>query len=311
MNAAAAAKALIETSEADGWYQLIQEETTNNLSAKGLIFDRRVGDSNSFEYANFPIGYEGGNSGVCPSQNLVEAFDMRDGTPFNWNNEEHRKKMFDSDSRDPRFSKTILCNGVKFKDKTLETYIGGFNGLPKNGGTPTSYYLRKHVLEWISLVPGSTTTGRHVWPLYRYAEVFLNYAEALGEAKGPDFKGSANGVNYTMSAKEAVDKVRIRAGMPVLPSGLSKSEFIERVRKERRVELAFEGHRFWDIRRWEIGSETRNIWGLEIMKNTDGTFKYERKVVQERLWDDKMYFYPVPNTELFKNKNLVQNTGWE
>ncbi|WP_106831933.1 RagB/SusD family nutrient uptake outer membrane protein [Parabacteroides pacaensis] len=311
LKAAAAAKSLLDASETNGWYQLIGEETTNNLTAKGLIFDRRIGDSNSFERANFPIGYEGGNSGVCPSQNLAEAFDMRDGTPFDWNNEEHRKNMLNADARDPRFAKVFLCNGNKFKDKILETYQGGFHALPKDGGTPTSYYLRKHVLEWISFTAGSTTTGRHVWPLFRYAEVFLNYAEALGEAQGPTFKGTVNGVNYTMSAKEAVDKVRMRSGMPPLPEGLTKTDFIERVHKERRVELAFEGHRFWDLRRWKTGEATENIWGLVITKNEDDTFEYQRKVVQQRIWENKMYFYPLANSELFKNNKLVQNTGWE
>lgn len=103
--------------------------------------------SNSFESANFPIGYEGGNSGVCPSHNLVEAFDMRDGTPFDWNNPEHRNKALEPSERDPRLAQTVLMNGQTFKDKVVESFIGGMNGLPKEGASPTSYYLRKHLKE--------------------------------------------------------------------------------------------------------------------------------------------------------------------
>ena len=99
--------------------------------------------------------------------------------------------------------------------------------------------------------------------------------------------------------------MRAAAGMPaVVASG--QAEFREKVRKERRIELAFEDHRFWDIRRWKIGEVVRNIYGIEKLNNA-----YTRVQVQTRTWEDKMYLYPIPQNEVFVNRNLTQNPGWE
>lgn len=307
LKAAAAAKDLIDS----GIYQLTAEETTNNPEAAGLIFGKWNGANNDFERANFPIGYEGGNSGVCPSQNLAEAFDLRDGTPFDWNNEQHRALALLPAQRDPRFGKTLLVNGQLFKGLMLETFVNGRNGSPKEGATPTSYYLRKHLKEETSLVAGSETSYPHVFPLFRYAEVYLNYAEALLEAeKDPEYTGAESGTVYTLSPHEAVNRVRNRAGMPDLPA-LPYADFRRRLRNERRVELAFEGHRFWDIRRWKTGAATETVYGLSITSDAAGGWNCRRVVVQERPWNEKMNFYPIPDSEVFKNSRLVQNEGWE
>ena len=142
--------------------------------------------------------------------NLVEAFDMRDGTPFDWNNPEHRNKALEPSERDPRLAQTVLMNGQTFKDKVVESFIGGMNGLPKEA-SPTSYYLRKHLKEATDLTTGSATSYQHIWPLFRYAEVLLNYAEALLEAtKEPDFKGTLDNVQYTVSPREAVNMIRTK-----------------------------------------------------------------------------------------------------
>jgi len=308
LNAAIAAKDVIELGE----YELIPEDVTNNEIASGLIFGKRSPSSNSFEKENFAIGLymEEGNSGVCPSQNLVESFEMIDGTPFDWSNRDHLRKMMNPLERDPRFAKTVLYNGSRFKNHIIESYKNGKNGFPKEGASPTSYYLKKHIREETSLVAGNESSYSHVFPLFRYAEVLLNYAESLVEATGdPDFKGVQNGVDFTLSPREAVNLVRNRANMPSLPS-MDKTQFVERLRNERRVELAFEGHRFWDIRRWKMGEESTTIYGLNITNNFDGTFTYDRIVVQDRVWDDKMYFYPIPASEIFKNNALIQNEGW-
>lgn len=307
LQAAKAAKELIDS----GIYQLAAEETTNNENALGLIFGKWNTVSNEFEKANFPMGYEGGNSGVCPSQNLAEAFEMKDGSMFDWNNEKDRQNMFNPMERDPRLEKTILYNGVNFKGQILESFYNGKNGLPKEGATLTSYYLKKHLKEETSLIAGSETSYQHIFPLFRYAEILLNYAEALVEAeKNPDYKGSEDNVNYTLSPLEAVNRVRNRAGMPDLPS-MSHDSFIKRLYNERRIELAFEGHRFWDIRRWKLGRDTKKVYGLHITVQKDGTWNYERKLIQDRVWDDKMYFYPIADSEIFNNNNLIQNTGWK
>lgn len=312
----AAAKAAKSVIDLDAYQEKKDEEVINNANSLDFIFGRWNGVSNAFEAANFPIGYEGGNSGVCPSLNLVEAFDMRDGTPFDWNNPEHKAKVLDPAERDPRLEQTVLMNGQMFKGKMVESFIGGMNGLPKEGASPTSYYLHKHLKDATDLTVGSTTSYQHLWPLFRYAEVLLNYAEALLEAtKDPDFKGTQDKVQYTLSPREAVNLIRARVDMnPIETTGYDA--FKKRLRNERRVELAFEGHRFWDIRRWKIGASTTKIEGLTITatKEEDAEeyiYSYEKKVVQERVWEERMNYYPIQDVELFKNHNLVQNEGWE
>lgn len=305
IKAAKAAKDLIDMSEEGGWYQIVNEEVVNNPDAKGLIFQKMEGNSNSFESANFPVGYEGGNTGMCPSENLMEAFEMTDGATFDFNNPEHVKNMYNMNSRDPRLFKTMLHNGATWKGQTVESYQGGKNGYPRYGATKTSYYLKKYLKESVNLTTGSETSERHVWVIFRYAEIFLNYAEALNEAYGPDYTDG----QFTLSPIDAVNKIRQRVNMPLLAS-MSQELFREKVRNERRVEFAFEGQRFWDIRRWRVGDKTNTVYGLEIQKDANGSFEYKRILVEPRKWDDKMYLYPIANTERFKNINLEQNPGW-
>ncbi len=307
LEAAAAAKELIDA----GIYKLVSEETTNNADAQGLIFGKWCPVSSDFEAANFPVGFEGGNSGVCPSQNLAEAFDMATGEPFDWNDESMRSRMFVASARDPRFARTLIYNGATFKGQSVQSYVGGRNGRPLDGATPTSYYLRKHIVEATSFVTGSEMSYQHIFPFFRYAEVLLNYAEALAAAtQNPDFTGMKGEVEYTLSPREALNAVRARYNMP----GITETDyaaFVKRLRNERRVELAFEGHRFWDIRRWKIGAETTKVYGLTITPQNDGSFSYVRSVIQQRGWDDRMNYYPIADAELFKNHNLVQNDGWK
>ena len=310
LRAAVAAKEIIDS----GVYSLIDEQTTNNASAKGLIFGKLCPLSSTFEAANFPIGYEGGNTGICPSQNLAEAFDMRNGTVFNRNDEGHWRNLLNASMRDPRFAKTLLYNGALFKDQYIQSYTGGRNGLPLDGASVTSYYLYKHIQEETSFVAGSETYFQHVYPLFRYAEVVLNYAEALGAAtQNVAFTGTLDvddvDVAFDLSPLEALNQVRTRYGMPAIASVVNYDSFETRLRNERRVELAFEGHRFWDIRRWKIGPQTTRLYGLEIT-NANGSISYTRKLVQERIWDDKMYYYPLSEAELYNNRNLIQNEGW-
>lgn len=157
--------------------------------------------------------------------------------------------------------------------------------------------------EDVSLTDGRETTSRHVWVLFRYAETLLNYAEALYEYG----QGNENYTDdeFTLSPLAAVNLIRTRAGA----DPLAVNDFAEQLRNERRVELAFEDHRFWDIRRWMIGPRTTEIYGVKITGKGSKT-QYERVLIETRNWDDKMYFYPIPNKELFKNDKLTQNTGW-
>jgi hypothetical protein len=277
----------------------------NSVTSKELILERREGNQNYFERANFPIGYEGGNTGNCPTQNLVDSYEMM----------ANGLKIIDPNSgynpanpytgRDPRLALTVLFNTSTFKSKQLECWIGGANASPITNATKTGYYLKKYVIESVSLDPISTNTRQHTWVIFRYGEVLLNYAESMNEAYGPESASTLG-----MTALQAVNLIRARAKMPAFPAGLTKDQFRSKLQNERRVEMAFEGQRFWDIRRWKIGDTTRDIYGMEIIKNVDGTYNYTKKLVERRVYEEKMNLYPIPQTELYKNNKLKQNTGW-
>ena len=307
--AASAAWDFIEYAEQTKLYSVTPGEVlwgvgNNVLNSKQLILERRGGNSNSFERDNFPIGYEGGNTGNCPTQNLVDAFECIDGSDFDWKNPDQANAPYEN--RDPRLAQTVLYNGATWQSETVETYWTGRNAQPLVGATLTGYYMRKYLDESVSLEAGETTTKPHHYILFRYAEILLNYAEAMSEWKGPDYSDS----EYTMTPVQAVNLVRQRCGAVPFPSGLSADEFRKKYRNERRVELAFEDHRFWDIRRWKIGPETTDIYGIRITKDGEDRYIYEKVLLEEREWDDKMYLYPISKWELLKNRKLKQNPGW-
>lgn len=279
---------------------------SKNYNSKEVILCRPTGTSKTFEQANYPMGVTGGNTTTCPTENLASAFEMKDGRAFDWNDPTMKANQYKD--RDPRFYLTIVHNGMLWPaKKAVDISEGGANGLPLTNATTTGYYLRKYVDNSISFEAGSTTAAtHHNWILFRYAEVLLNYAEAMIHVNGNcDYKDAT----YTMSAREALNAVRKRAGMPEV-AACSQDEFLMRVKHERRVEMAFEGQRFWDLRRWKNLDETKNIYAVRITHH-DGVLSYEKTLLSERSVSNKLYFYPIANVELFKNKKLVQNSGWD
>lgn len=312
-NAARAAHDLIQQSTALK-YALIPKyanlflETAPTRTENILV--RPIGESGEFEKANFPMGVEGGKTSTCPTQNLVDAYEMKsDGSKFDWNNPAHSRNPYAN--RDPRLGFTIIYNDVAWpKSKKVEIWEGGANGLPLTNATVTGYYLRKYVNKSISFESGSKTTKKHhFWVLFRYAEILLNYAEAMAHVYGPDEKGE-----FSMSARDAVNMIRNRGDvkMPAFPEGMGTEKFLKRLKNERRVELAFEGHRFWDVRRWKDLGETADIYGVKVTKKEgEGAgFNYEKFLYETRTITDNLYFYPISNTEKYKNPNLGQNPGW-
>lgn len=282
------------------------------LTSPQLILERRSGSkTNTFEARNQPMGYEGSKigGGNTPTQNLVDAFEMADGTTFDWNNPEHVKNIyFDAkgkQTRDPRLYLNVLHNGSTWLKQNVETYVGGKNQALE-GATTTGYYLRKYMNPSVSLDPSKPNKIEHHYILFRYAEILLNYAEAMNEWKGPNVTTE----DCRMSAIDAVNLVRKAAKMNSIFDN-SQISFRERVRNERRIELAFEGHRFYDIRRWMIAEDenVNNIYGVKIIKSGD-SYTYERVLLKSYKWNDKKYFFPIPQHEIYKNKNLVQNMGW-
>ena len=276
----------------------------DNWKASEMIFVRRVGDTDDPERTNFPIGMENAKSGNCPTQTLVDAYEMKNG------GEPNQKDPYTG--RDPRFAMTIAVNGDKWPNTNpnpLEIYTGGRDAAPVPYATPTGYYVKKYV-DGATDISASTSSGgkRHSWITFRLGEFLLNYAEATFKYFGSaDIKDA----ELTMTAREAVNKVRKRTGvyMPDFPEGMRSSDFWSRYKNERMVELAFEGHSFWGVRRWKEGGFT-SIGRMLITKNSDDSFTYTRSI-KALVWDDKMYFYPIPDSEIRKNPNLKQNPGWD
>ncbi len=268
---------------------LFQKDNWQN--SEECIFVRRiVSASNTFEKYNFPIGLENAGGGNCPTQNLVEAYE----------------------EGDIRLEATVAQNGEQWPNNTLETFIGGANGQPIAYATPTGYYLKKYVNKSLTIGASNATTERHHWVTFRLGEFYLNYAEAMLNYTGGGYE-TASGLS--MTAAQAVNVVRTRAKLANIATDLSASQFAERLENERFVELAFEGHRFYDLRRWKKAGDAkyRTIKTMQITKNADGTFNYNVQTdAQTRsYWDDKMYLFPIAQSEILKSGGaLTQNPGW-
>ena len=280
------------------------------LRSPQLIFERRSEElTNDFEARNEPMGYEGAEGGNTPSQNLVDAYELKDGTPFDWNNPTHVNNMYydaaGEQTRDPRLYLNVLTNGSTWLGETVETFDGGKHKVLDNS-TKTGYYLRKYMNPSVSLDPVTPNKLHHHYILFRYAEILLNYAEAMFEWQG---NADATTTDCPLSAREALNQVRTSANMKAVDA--SGDAFREKVRNERRIELAFEGHRFFDVRRWKIAGDdaVRNIYGVEITKNGN-SYSYRKVLLETRYWNNKMYLYPFPQNEVYMNPNLTQNADW-
>ena len=294
----------------------------NNTGNNEVIFwrnDARIGWSEI--YLDTPVG-EGGEGGLCPSQNLVDMYDMANGlSPF-VNYDETGAPVYNgtaipainaasgySDSnpyenRDPRFYGTVIYNGSTWNNATIDVVKGGRDNPIGNARvTPTGYYFKKYIPESILYNNHGSTAYRN-WVFIRYAEMLLSYAEALNEVSGP-----------VAEVYNILQMIRDRAGLTARladRTDLNTKDALRKfIRKERTVELAFEDHRAWDVRRWNVAEEAlaRPIYGMEVTKESDGTFKYTRKITQRRVFTEKMYLYPIPETEVWKT-NIENNPGW-
>jgi hypothetical protein len=292
---------------------------------------------------------DGARAGTCPSQELVDCFETVDGQPIlnqarpyidevthlqpNFN---PANTLYDEQdpyaNRDPRFYASFYYNGSKRKanwtfDETsacVENYpaskgyrvriIATWDGEPQTGIHPTSrkntrtgYYERKFLHPFSGLEVNSIEGAQ--WKVFRLGEVILNFAEAAAEA------------NHLDEAHAAVNEIRARVGMPNLPGGLSKDELILRIRNERRVELAMEGFRYFDVRRWntpdsDLEKTDRWINAMLITRNDDGSYTYRRgPASRERMcWTQKYMWLPIPMNDVNIMKSLTgedwQNPGW-
>ncbi|MEP6610786.1 MAG: RagB/SusD family nutrient uptake outer membrane protein [Mucilaginibacter sp.] len=315
-DAATAAQAVISLNKygiyAGGYDNLFLNNETNET-----IFERlytKNANHTHMEIANGPNGY-GGWAGNTPLQNLVDDYEMDNGKAIT-----DPTSGYDPakpyEHRDPRFDATVLHNGSSYRGQTIEAFVPGGkdskDGPDNWNTTKTGYYLRKYMDDSYPLQNPWGNAGFHPWIYFRYAEVLLNFAEAANEAYGTDVTPAG----ATMSARQAINMIRARPGvnMPPLAAGLSQSQMRDAVRYERRVELAFEEHRFYDVRRWKIADVTENkpAGGVIITKDGSGKLVYTSKVALDgRSFATKHYWLPIPRSEIqASGGQLQQNAGY-
>ena len=311
-----------------GYKNLFQSQLNNNTivpfrgKKTGIILTRPFEKNGSaFEKANYPIGMVNGGGGcICPSQNLVDAFEYKNGDKYDPSEWDETKNPYKD--RDPRLEMIVAINGSNLgkntdgTPRTVQSYSGGVDGIGvKYGATTTGYYLRKMLVENFDL--SKSAAKPKSWILMRYAEVLLNYAEAANRVLGPTGK-IIDDITLEKTAIQAINEIRDRKGVKMkklVPEDYPDwQSFEEAIRHERQVEMAFEDQRFFDVRRWKIAHITENkpIIGINVVKKTDGEFLYKRFKVEDRYFEEKMYLYPIPYSEVAKSNGIIlQNPGWE
>lgn len=328
--AANAANAVITS----GTYQLQSENNIKPGFGFYNVFLQRVNTeyifalyrapNRDFEGYYNPVTRGGSSTRSIPTQNLVDAFPMKNGMqPFNPDGSVNTASGY-SDlapyvNREPRFYYSIIFNGSNYFNNTggispVWTFLNGTGTIPAptqttdafNAGTPTGYFSRKMCDSNISANSGANTN--RAWPLMRYAEILLNYAEAINET------------GQTAMAYSKLIELRMRAGIEPgtnnlygMKANMTMDEMREFIRNERRIELAFEDHRWHDIRRWKIAMVTNNQFNkvMRIVKNSNGTFTYNRQEsIRRHNFRPEMYLMPIPNSEINKMPLMLQNPGW-
>lgn len=268
---------------------------------------------------NEPNGWWGWG-GNTPIGQMVDSYEMINGEKFDWNNPEHKAAPYKN--RDPRFYASILYDGAPWRQRPSDTYAIDPEGIVQTGfyenadgtttpgldtrqgpiydwnGTYSGYYMRKFI---DPAIDHEHVNQKLPFRQIRYAEVILNYVEACLELGEED------------EAVKYLNKIRVRAGMPTIPAGETGTVLRDRYRNERKIELAFEQHRYFDIRRWMIAPQAiHNAKGVNIRyPYGSDTPNYEIIDIQERLWDNKCYFLPILRDEMNRNQLLIQNPGYE
>ncbi|MDD4631667.1 MAG: RagB/SusD family nutrient uptake outer membrane protein [Proteiniphilum sp.] len=258
------------------------------------------------QFWGVPMVQKGAGWGSCdPTQNLIDCYEFTDGKT-----EAEGSSMFNPDApyknRDSRFYASIIYDGSVWRGDTIYTRLGipnnynEINIVGKSGNAGRTGYFTKKLQDSTIYSTNSMLDGTN-FIVYRYAEVLLNYAEAKNEVSGPDSE-----------VYDAINKVRARAGQPPLPPNLNKEQMREKIRHERRIELAFEGKYFYDIMRWRTAETIfkRPIYGMKITKKS-GKLIYEKIPVRTVIFDpDKNYLQPIPQYAMDQNTRLKQNPNY-
>jgi starch-binding outer membrane protein, SusD/RagB family len=281
----------------------INPSSGSPIDQKEMLWRGTIVNTSSLEVANYPPSLYG-NGRVNPTQNLVDAFPMANGLPITDPASGYvATKPYEK--RDPRLTNYIVVDSTTMRSTKIRTKSDNptndaVDMLPTS--TRTGYYMRKLLNETVNANPSSISNQKH-YPVYiRYTEIFLIYAEAANEAWGPTGTGT-----FGFSAKDVIGAIRKRAGITqpdaYLATITSKEDMRKLIHNERRLELSFEGFRFWDLRRWKE-TLTEPAKGVTI---TNGVFSF--RTVENRQFTDFMYYGPIPLTEALK-ADLQQNKGW-
>lgn len=304
-------------SGANNFYTLLTSGTPNGFAAvfttknpAEIIFAKQSANSTSLEFSQAPTGYLSNNQKswgfTSPTQDFVDAFPMSNGLDIDATGSGYSAANPYA-GRDPRLAVSVFYNGLAWLGRPVQTYEGGLDK-PNNPAlapaqTRTGYYLRKFLGNFATGTSYSNTS--HNFPIFRFAEIILNKAEALNE------------LNQVEAAVTEIIKIRQRAGIAPgagnrygIKVAISQLEMQALIRNERRIELAFEEHRFWDVRRWKIAPTVYNktLKGVRITNGTTPTF--QTIDVTKLSWNDRMYHMPIPFNEVARNTALIQNEGW-
>jgi hypothetical protein len=294
-------------------YYALQASFNNVFTVKRnteVIFSKQRGNTFDIESFNAPVGY--GDPAISygftsPTQDLVDAFPMANGRAITDAASGYNAQA-PYVNRDPRLALTVFCNGSIWLKRAVETFTGGKD---KPGGntvqTRTGYYLRKFMADMSNNT--TYTNQNHNFIFFRYAEILLNKAEALNE------------LGRTSEVYEQLVLLRKRAGITAgsnnlygIAAGLNQTQMRTVIQNERRIELAFEEHRFWDIRRWKIAPQVLSgqVKGMRITKDAaNNTLSFQVVDAAPVTFNAaKLYHMPIPYSEIVKNQVLVQNEGW-
>ena len=315
------------------WYKNTNKLKDEATEMPEILWREPRHNNDDQESANFPPTLYG-KGRVNPSQNLVDAFPMRNGLPIT-----DERSGYDKDNpyvgRDPRLDDNILYNGTTYRGSVIVTgnYPNEDNEIDdninsKSTSTRTGYYLKKLLRDDVSpSASGSQIKQNHIYVRIRYTELFLAYAEAANDAWGP----KADGASVGFTAYDVIKKIRERAGLATNEVGMplsqgdvyleecaeSKEKMANLIRNERRIELCFENKRFWDMRRWLLPLN-ESVMGMMIEKidaakdPTPDNLKYTRIEVEQRKYDNSYQCYgPIPKEEMLKWDQLKQNKGWD
>ncbi|MFD1630277.1 RagB/SusD family nutrient uptake outer membrane protein [Pseudopedobacter beijingensis] len=341
-DAAIASKAVIDLAETTGEYKLyyhtdnspvsntyeLFRQKDNGTSEMAEVIWQHPNPHNSLGHFAYVHGIpSAGNhkAGTNPSQELVDAFETISGEPpvLGYADEDKLIPVLNADAadynpqnpyanRDPRLTAFVYYNGAYWgkkgaNDYYVQIYQNGLDQVSNNRRyTRTGYYIRKFMdpTRGNGTLSAASPSGQAYWPIFRLAEFYLSYAEAENEVNAIP----------TAEVLSALNKVRARAGMPDIKSKFTGNRELlrERIRNERRVELCFEEHRFFDVRRWNILDKTdKAVTGMLVTKNVDNTFSYSRFVAEKRYaWANKYKILPIPLNEITNMPLHGQNPGW-